>query len=139
MASNRLLSWAQRPRTWTGLTMLVFAVIFVTPYCGYLFQCGCAWAWAGLDAFCNVHDAAAEHRCPWCASLEAAGASMIGLFGASYLAAVNNFGANPSSFLAGYGGGMSRGLAAFLGAGFITAWLAALYTGYRLFIITALV
>ncbi len=137
MAANGLLSWARRPDVWAGFTMLVFAALFVTPYCNYLFQCGCTWAWAGLDADCNVHHADPQYSCPWCASLVAGGASMVVLFGATYLAAVT--GAGSSSTLGGYAKGVARGLAGFFVAGFLTAWAAALYTGYPMFVIPALV
>lgn len=46
------------------------ALIAITPLCGFLFQCGCDWPWLGLDAGCNYHDLRAEHKCPWCVSLE---------------------------------------------------------------------
>ena len=138
MAANGLLTWVTGPRLWAGLSMLVFTALFVTPYCGYLFECGCTWPWAGLDADCNIHQAHAEHRCPWCVSLEAGGVSMLVLFGASMIAAVRGSGGG-GGFLARYGRGMGCGLVAFLIAGFITAWAAALYTGYPMFIFPGLV
>ncbi|MGR9114139.1 MAG: hypothetical protein ACU85E_00090 [Gammaproteobacteria bacterium] len=50
-----------------GIT-LAAALIVITPLCGYLFQCGCTWPWAGLDSNCNIRDPAAPYHCPWCAS-----------------------------------------------------------------------
>ncbi len=139
MATNRLVSWLMRPQIWAGLSMIGFTAIFVTPYCGYLFECGCTWPWSGLDADCNIHQADAEHRCPWCASLVAGGVSMLVLFGATFMAAATRSRGAQSSFIAGYAKGLGRGFVAFLIAGFITAWGAALYTGYPMFIISALV
>lgn len=53
-----------------GLTVLL-SLILITPLCGYLFQCGCDWPWAGLDKHCNYFREAAAHRCPWCVLLPA--------------------------------------------------------------------
>lgn len=39
--------------------------LFVLPYCGLLFRCGCTWPWAGGVAHCNIYDAGAPD-CPWC-------------------------------------------------------------------------
>ena len=136
--ATRSLSWLMRPGIWAGLTMIGFAAVFVTPYCSYLFECGCTWPWAGLDADCNIHNRQALHRCPWCISLEAGAASMIALFGASYVAAARGAG-GAGSFAGGYGRGLMFGIGAFLIAGFLSAWAAALYTGYPSFIISALV
>ncbi len=92
MSQSGLVHWIQRPETWAGLTAVVFAAVFVTPYCGYLFECGCTWPWAGLDAHCNIYDAYAEHRCPWCTSLQAGGLSMLAILGLTYAAAVHPLG-----------------------------------------------
>jgi len=48
---------------------LIISLIIVTPLCGFLFQCGCDWPWAGLDSLCNFYKPYAEHKCPWCASI----------------------------------------------------------------------
>lgn len=50
-----------------GLT-LTFALIAMTPLCGYLFACGCSWPGLGLDSACNIHHSQVLHQCPWCAS-----------------------------------------------------------------------
>lgn len=55
-------------RTISGIAVLISTVISVTPLCGLLFQCGCDWPWAGLDAKCNFYKPGAHHHCPWCAS-----------------------------------------------------------------------
>jgi hypothetical protein len=64
--------------------VLAVGVVAVTPLCGFIFECGCTWPWQGLDADCNIHLAAAPHRCPWCASLAAGWSSA----GSSVLAGV---------------------------------------------------
>jgi len=148
MAQSGLVRWVQRPETWAGLTAVAFAAVFVTPYCGYLFECGCTWPWAGLDAHCNIHDAYAEHRCPWCASLPAGGLSMLAILGLSYAAATHPLGnwtgaleessRSPRSF-AVFASGFLNGIVAFLIAGFVTAWLAALWTGYPTFVVAGMV
>jgi hypothetical protein len=47
---------------------LVIAAITITPFCGFLFACGCTWPGLGLESFCNIHNPLLRHRCPWCAS-----------------------------------------------------------------------
>jgi len=54
---------------WPAMTTLIITLIIITPLCGFLFQCGCDWPWAGLDANCNFYNPHAIHRCPWCASM----------------------------------------------------------------------
>ncbi|MCK5665419.1 MAG: hypothetical protein KAI17_18150 [Thiotrichaceae bacterium] len=53
----------------SAIITLVISVIIVTPLCGFIFQCGCDWPWAGLDSLCNFYKLDAEHKCPWCASM----------------------------------------------------------------------
>jgi hypothetical protein len=43
----------------------LFTAVFVTPWCGLAFGCGCTWLWAGTARFCNIHHATGAH-CPWC-------------------------------------------------------------------------
>ena len=62
---------------------------------------------------------------------------MLVLFGATFLAAVIGF--SGGSFMGRFSRGLGRGLVAFLIAGFITAWGAALNTGYPMFVIPGLV
>ena len=47
----------------------LIVLTLVTPYCGFLFDCGCTWPWLGLDSKCNFYQLNADHKCPWCASL----------------------------------------------------------------------
>ena len=56
-------------KTISGTATLITTLIIVTPLCGLLFQCGCDWPWSGLDTRCNFYKPAAEHPCPWCASM----------------------------------------------------------------------
>jgi hypothetical protein len=53
----------------SAIITLVSSLIIVTPLCGFLFQCGCDWPWAGLDSLCNFYKLDEEHKCPWCASM----------------------------------------------------------------------
>mgnify|MGYP003654818294 CR=1 FL=1 len=46
----------------------LFRWVFHNPYCGFLFQCGCTWNWAGGWIGCNVHDPTTP-SCPWCSSV----------------------------------------------------------------------
>lgn len=39
--------------------VVVFALIGVTPLCGFMFDCGCDWPWSGLYHHCNFFDALA--------------------------------------------------------------------------------
>eukprot|EP01121_Diplochlamys_sp_Union-15-3_P002869 TRINITY_DN12714_c0_g1_i1.p1 TRINITY_DN12714_c0_g1~~TRINITY_DN12714_c0_g1_i1.p1 ORF type:complete len:196 (-),score=10.49 TRINITY_DN12714_c0_g1_i1:25-612(-) len=39
--------------------------IFVLPYCGILFRCGCTWRWNGASSKCNYH-VPDKPSCPWC-------------------------------------------------------------------------
>jgi len=47
----------------------IIVLILVTPLCGFLFDCGCAWPWSGLDSKCNFYHPNTVHKCPWCESL----------------------------------------------------------------------
>ena len=48
---------------------LVIGLILITPLCGWMFDCGCTWPWAGLDSHCNIYDMSQEDHCPWCVSM----------------------------------------------------------------------
>ena len=39
--------------------------MFVTPYCGVLFHCGCRTAWAGGAEHCNINNEVPPY-CPFC-------------------------------------------------------------------------
>lgn len=47
-----------------GLSV-VFAAVFITPFCGWVYRCGCTYLWAGIARRCNIHDPATPN-CPWC-------------------------------------------------------------------------
>ena len=49
--------------------LIFISVIFVIPFCGLMYQCGCTFLWAGADRYCNIHHADAPH-CPWCVAGE---------------------------------------------------------------------
>ncbi|WP_374087259.1 hypothetical protein [Methylomicrobium lacus] len=55
-------------KTGSAAAILTLALIAITPLCGLLFACGCAWPWSGFFFGCNYFDPTAEHHCPWCAS-----------------------------------------------------------------------
>ncbi len=49
--------------------LVVFAAVFLIPFCGWMYQCGCTFLWDGADRYCNIHHADAPH-CPWCVAGE---------------------------------------------------------------------
>eukprot|EP01090_Pellita_catalonica_P017997 TRINITY_DN5620_c1_g1_i1.p1 TRINITY_DN5620_c1_g1~~TRINITY_DN5620_c1_g1_i1.p1 ORF type:complete len:207 (+),score=26.30 TRINITY_DN5620_c1_g1_i1:271-891(+) len=44
---------------------LLLSWVFITPYCGVLFRCGCTWIWDGGIEGCNIYTKHVPH-CPWC-------------------------------------------------------------------------
>ncbi|MBI4853872.1 MAG: hypothetical protein HY819_18915 [Acidobacteria bacterium] len=46
----------------------LFTWIFLTPFCGLVFHCGCTWLWAGAAEKCvgAMDTACTQHICPWC-------------------------------------------------------------------------
>jgi hypothetical protein len=59
--------------------LLVLAAVFLIPFCGLMYQCGCTFIWAGGDRYCNIHHADAPH-CPWCvAGAEPLPSALLGL------------------------------------------------------------
>ena len=60
---------ATKEQRYSAISTLIITLIITTPLCGFLFQCGCDWPWAGLDSKCNFYKPYAEHKCPWCASM----------------------------------------------------------------------
>ena len=64
---QRLLSTQEK--RWSAMITLISSLIIVTPLCGFLFQCGCDWPWAGLDSKCNFYKPHIEDKCPWCVSI----------------------------------------------------------------------
>ena len=113
----------------------VFALIAITPLCGFMFDCGCDWPWNGLHHHCNVFDADAKLKCPWCDSKVAGSLSMLAVFGVSAAAA---WWVSASGALAGASArarftlGVVTGVLAFHLVSLGTATLAALATGYPL-------
>ena len=61
-----------------GIMTAIAMLVLITPLCGFLFDCGCTWPWAGLESYCNIHQPDAAHQCPWCVSFFA-GALSLGL------------------------------------------------------------
>ena len=54
-----------RSRAAIALAGFVVTSLFFINLCNLIFACGCASLWAGADAHCNIHNAAAPH-CPVC-------------------------------------------------------------------------
>jgi hypothetical protein len=138
-AAVRLTPLARRNPALAALAVVgVFGLIAITPFCGVMFDCGCDWPWRGLHLHCNVFDAAAKLKCPWCDSKVAGSLSMLTVFGLSSAAAygVSAGGAVPmlgkARATARFGAGVAAGILAFHLVSLATATLAALATGYPL-------
>jgi hypothetical protein len=43
----------------------ISAALFMAPFCGVIFKCGCSWLWTTAATQCNVHHSSPPH-CPWC-------------------------------------------------------------------------
>ena len=111
-----------------ALIIFVAAGLAITPYCGWLFDCGCTWPWAGLYSDCNNFKPAALHKCPWCGNYIKGFISTALTIG----------GATAVAFRPGARGAALRltsGAVFFLIAGFITGWISASLQGYPHFII----
>ena len=126
---KRLLN--TREKRVSAIITLVSSLIIVTPLCGFLFQCGCDWPWAGLDSLCNFYKLDEEHKCPWCASLVAGllstGTAIVGGVWASILSL--HFLTRQDSVKEV----LMRivfGLMAFVGVAFLMAMFAAQWQGY---------
>lgn len=68
--------------------LLLAAIVAVTgtfwlQLCDLVYDCGCRGFWAGAAEHCNIHHepAGSSHRCPWCVSPLAGGASFVGTMG----------------------------------------------------------
>jgi hypothetical protein len=64
---------------------VVYALVVVTPFCGFAFACGCDWPWNGLAAHCNYFFPEAAEKCPWCRHtpvgvLAVVGAALVGAY-----------------------------------------------------------
>ena len=111
-----------------SLIVFIAAALFITPYCGWLFDCGCTWPWAGLDSDCNNFKPAALHKCPWCGNYIKGFISTTLTIG----------GATAIAFKLDQSGMATRllsGAVVFLITGFITGWISAILQGYPYFII----
>ncbi len=135
-AAARVTPVSRRNPSLAALAVVaVFALIAITPLCGFMFDCGCDWPWLGLHHHCNVFDAHAKLKCPWCDSKVAGSLSMLAVFGASGAAA---WGFSTSGALAAarprtrFTLGVVAGVLAFHLVSLATATLAALATGYPL-------
>jgi len=111
-----------------GLIAFVMAAFFLTPYCGFLFDCGCTWPWAGLDVDCNNHNPDALHKCPWCGNYVKGFISSTIIIGGAALAAYSLN--NRHLFMR-----MTVAAIFFVISGFITGWISAALQGYPHFII----
>jgi hypothetical protein len=119
---------ASRPGVLSRFFPYLFAVtitaIFITPYCGYLFHCGCRQLWEGGEKFCNIHSLAGPH-CPFCAH----GSAAFYMIGGSVVAAqfvALAFVARRSNVIVS----SVLGVAVFLIAGGAAAWIAASHDHY---------
>ena len=56
-------------RNTAGILTVILALILITPLCGFFFDCGCDWPWAGLHKKCNIYDDKTVSKCPWCLPL----------------------------------------------------------------------
>ena len=111
--------------------VVVFALIALTPLCGFMFNCGCDLPWSGLYHHCNFFDALAKLKCPWCDNVGAGALSMLAVFGtstfAAYRAASVSASANQHFTI-----GVLAGAVTFHLLSLATGVLAALATGYPL-------
>jgi hypothetical protein len=78
---------ARSPAVAAVAVVIVFALIAITPLCGFMLDCGCGWPWRGLHRHCNAFAAHSELKCPWCDDVVAGSLSMLIVFGATGLAA----------------------------------------------------
>jgi hypothetical protein len=60
--------WRQPRNKIVAAAIGVIVAIAITPFCGFLFACGCTWPGLGLESFCNIYNPLSRHQCPWCAS-----------------------------------------------------------------------
>jgi len=126
-------------KTISAAIVVTIALIYVTPLCGYLFDCGCTWIWAGLEEKCNIHDVNAVHQCPWCSSLFAGYLSVgCSVFAGAWLAFKlklddqNNKKIDFKSVMIR----SSSGLALFLLVAFFSGWISATVQSYPTFIVS---
>lgn len=67
-------------RWFSFIAVSVTTAVFWLQLCDLVYDCGCHGFWAGAADHCNVHTepAGSPHRCPWCVSPLAGGASFLG-------------------------------------------------------------
>jgi hypothetical protein len=124
--------------TTEGFSTVLISLIILTPYCGFLFDCGCTWPWRGLESHCNIHDPLAEHQCPWCASLlsgvlSSATSVLAALFFSTQF--VEYFSQpNRSPFTIKFWGAIVSGLSGFIVIATATGWIAGYLQDYPTFI-----
>ncbi len=47
------------------LISAAITAVFLLPFCGFMYKCGCTFLWSGAADGCNIHQANTVH-CPWC-------------------------------------------------------------------------
>jgi len=111
--------------------VVVFALIAVTPFCGFMFDCGCDWPWSGLYHHCNFFDALAKLKCPWCNNVAAGALSMLAVSApaSSWAYRAASVGANAN---ARFAIGVLAGAVTFHLVSLAAGVLAAIATGYPL-------
>ncbi|HIG79693.1 MAG TPA: hypothetical protein EYQ47_06850 [Cycloclasticus sp.] len=129
-----------------GIFTIIVALVLITPLCGYLFDCGCTWPWAGLDSHCNSHKPSAVHWCPWCVSTIGGTASVGLAVLIGFLLSVKPSGSGYDMRDFAWAGIQQKasalefiqrtvvGLIGFTFAAAITAWLSGYLQGYPYFV-----
>lgn len=121
-----------------GFSTILISLIILTPYCGFMFDCGCTWPWSGLESHCNIHDPLAEHQCPWCTSLLLGVlSSTAAVFAALFVSTktANSFSHPNRAFLSiQFPIAVAAGLIAFLIVATVTGWISGTLQGYPVFI-----
>ena len=126
-------------KTISAMVVMTIALINVTPLCGFLFDCGCTWIWAGLEEKCNIHDVSALHQCPWCSSSFAGILSVsCSVLAGAWLAFALRIGDHNNQKI-DFKNMLIRstsGLAIFLLVAFFSGWISASVQNYPTFIIS---
>ena len=79
---------------WALILAVGLIAVFLTPYCGLIFHCGCGLLWEGGASYCNVHNELPPH-CPFCShGLIGANLVRISIFGAEAIALAWAIGGN---------------------------------------------
>lgn len=123
-----------RSRRPAAIATLGVATILVTPYCGLLFGCGCAWPWSGLAAQCSFFQPQSTIVCPWCEYAFAGTASvLLSAVSAALIAAKIGLGKSLSQHSAIVARTLI-GTAVFLFVASIAGWITAVATEYPEFL-----